>query len=161
MRGFTLLELLVVIVVISIASAMLVVKGSPSAGNYLQSEGQKLGQLLRIAQQHALLKSRTLRWVPEAKGYRFESLEQDRWMPVQDESALRPRAWGQEGLSAVVLVDGLNRSALTLDPAVGLQQRQVILQLQNSRVLLESRSGANFVLGKPQQGRIPAIGGGL
>ena len=41
-RGFTLLELLVVIVVLSIAAGLIVVRGTPGDSNYLESDAKKL-----------------------------------------------------------------------------------------------------------------------
>eukprot|EP01030_Chromulinospumella_sphaerica_P014952 gene14952-14749_t len=62
-QGFTLLELLVVIVVLSIAAGLIVVRGTPGDSNYLESDAKKLSQLLRIAQQESLLKSKDIRFV--------------------------------------------------------------------------------------------------
>ena len=88
-RGFTLLELLVVIVVLSIAAGLIVVRGTPGDSNYLESDAKKLAQLLRIAQQESLLKSKDIRFVAGEEGYTFEEFTGSRWVPVSTEPNIK------------------------------------------------------------------------
>ncbi|MCQ8897639.1 GspH/FimT family pseudopilin [Limnobacter humi] len=149
-RGFTLLELLVVVVVLSIATGLIVVKGTPGDGNLLESDARQLAQLLRVAQQEALLKSKSIRFVAGNNGYEFQELTGARWVPVKTEAALRPRLWGHGPLTTQLLVEGSPNSYLTLERSPDLTRRTVVLQKNRTRLVLESRNGGPFVASKPQ-----------
>lgn len=148
-QGFTLLELLVVIVVLSIATGLIVVRGTPGNNNYLQAEAQKLTQILRIAQQHAILKSQEIRFIPVPKGYTFEALTGTRWLPVEGESMLRARFWDNSGVQVNMTVDGQAVSFVTIEPTAGLNIKTLTLGLGKSRINLSSGTGGIFKSGKP------------
>lgn len=149
-RGFTLLELLVVVVVLSIATGLIVVKGTPGDGNLLQSDAKQLAQLLRIAQQEALLKSKAIRFVAGNSGYEFQELTGARWVPVQTEPALRPRTWGHGPFTVQLLTEGNQNTYLTLEQNPDLTRRTVVLQKNRTRLVLESQNGGPFVASQPQ-----------
>lgn len=135
-KGFTLLELLVVLVVISIATGLIVVRGTPGDSRYLQAQSEKLSQILRIAQQQALLKSRTIRFSLLKDGFQFEQNEADRWLPITEEPLLRPRKWDNPALSAKLVEEGRAVAFLTIEPQQGLTNQQVVLQLHSTRQIL-------------------------
>mgnify|MGYP000184374355 CR=1 FL=1 len=148
-QGFTLLELLVVIVVLSIATGLIVVRGTPGNNNYLQAEAQKLTQILRIAQQHSILKSQEIRFIPVPKGYTFEALSGTRWLPVEGESMLRTRLWDNAGVQVNMSMDGQAVSFVTIEPTAGLNIKTLTLGLGKSRINLSSGTGGIFKAGKP------------
>ncbi|MDX1668166.1 MAG: prepilin-type N-terminal cleavage/methylation domain-containing protein [Limnobacter sp.] len=149
--GFTLLELLVVLVVISIATGLIVVRGTPGDSRYLENEAEKLNQILRIANQHALLKSIELRFSTGPKGYVFEQLENGRWIPVQKEPLLRERQWEAEAVSARLIDDGREVPFFLLSPTPGINKRQIVMQLNRTALVISSSTGGRFKMGQPFQ----------
>lgn len=143
-HGFTLLELLVVVVVLSIATALIVVKGTPSDKSHLQAEAQKLAQLLRIAQQHAKLTSKDIRFVSTPEGYRFEELSNDQWVSVQKEPLLQPRNWEHAPFSIHIKQAEVDSNALVLESQQGLAQQSIMLQRNQTQVRIERSNGGPF-----------------
>ncbi|VWX32606.1 Type II secretion system protein GspH [Limnobacter sp. 130] len=148
-QGFTLLELLVVIVVLSIAAGLIVVRGTPGDSNYLESDAKKLAQLLRIAQQESLLKSKDIRFVAGDEGYAFEEFTGSRWVPVTTEPLLRPRQWDNGPFKATLINEGLENRFLTLESQTGLKRQAIVLQRNEVQVVLESQASGVFKVGKP------------
>jgi general secretion pathway protein H len=148
-QGFTLLELLVVIVVLSIAAGLIVVRGTPGDSNYLESDAKKLAQLLRIAQQESLLKSKDIRFVAGDEGYAFEEFTGSRWVPVTTEPLLRPRQWDNGPFKVTLINEGLENRFLTLESQTGLKRQSIVLQRNEVQVVLESQASGVFKVGKP------------
>jgi len=73
-RGFTLLEVLVVVAIIAVLAAMVVPSLGGNQGRDVQDAAQRLVLLLNRAQQEAVLSARTWRLVldPAAGTYRFQ-----------------------------------------------------------------------------------------
>lgn len=149
-QGFTLLELLVVIVVLSIAVGLIVVRGTPSDSNYLESDAKKLSQLLRIAQQESLLKSKDIRFLADNEGYAFEEFTGSRWVPVTTEPMLRPRLWDHGPFQVALINEGRENKFLTLESQGGLKRQAIVLQRNQSQVVLESQASGMFRAGQAQ-----------
>jgi general secretion pathway protein H len=149
-RGFTLLELLVVIVVLSIAAGLIVVRGTPGDSNYLESDAKKLSQLLRIAQQESLLKSKDIRFLAGDEGYSFEEFTGSRWVPVTTEPLLRPRLWDNGPFQVTLINEGLENRFLTLESQAGLRRQTIVLQRNQAQVVLESQASGIFRVGQAQ-----------
>jgi general secretion pathway protein H len=148
-QGFTLLELLVVIVVLSIAAGLIVVRGTPGDSNYLESDAKKLAQLLRIARQESLLKSKDIRFIAGDEGYAFEEFTGSRWVPVTSEPLLRPRQWDNGPFKVTLLNEGLENRFLTLESQTGLKRQVIVRQRNQVRVFLESQASGLFKVSKP------------
>jgi general secretion pathway protein H len=93
--GFTLLELLVVVVIIGIITSMAVISVNVLGGDHeMQQEAERLQAILVQAQEDAMLQSRDLGLRLDPTG--FEFLEYDgrteRWRTVLGDSLLRERA---------------------------------------------------------------------
>ena len=104
--GFTLLELLVVLVIIGILLTMasLSVRGGGEQ-RQLREEAQRLTALVALASDEATLKSQELMLAVEDNGYAF--LAQDdkgKWLPVDAKGSLRPREL-PDGMHLAVTVD--------------------------------------------------------
>jgi general secretion pathway protein H len=82
--GFTLLELLVVVSIIAIASAGVAFAVRDAAGAPLERDAQRLAALLESARARARLSGQPVRWVASETGFRFEGLPRDalpeRWL---------------------------------------------------------------------------------
>ncbi|HEX4918998.1 MAG TPA: prepilin-type N-terminal cleavage/methylation domain-containing protein [Limnobacter sp.] len=149
-QGFTLFELLVVIVVLSIAAGLIVVRGTPGDSTYLLADAQKLSQLLRIAQQESILKSKDIRFVADRNGYAFQEFTGTRWVPVSSEPMLRPRKWDNGPLGVSLVYEGAANQYLTLQSTPGLARQAVVLERNQSRVVLQSQASGLFVVSSPQ-----------
>jgi general secretion pathway protein H len=82
--GFTLLELLVVVSIIAIASAGVAFAVRDAAGAPLDRDAQRLAALLESARARSRLSGQPVRWVASETGFRFEGLPRDalpeRWL---------------------------------------------------------------------------------
>jgi general secretion pathway protein H len=143
-RGFTLLELLVVIVVLSIASGLIAVLATPSDSSYLVSDAKKLSQLLRIAQQESLLKSKNIRFVAGDKGYAFQEFTGSRWVPVSSEPMLRPRQWDHGPFKVVLINETMENKFLTLESSATLIRQTIVLKRNSAQVVLERQVNGIF-----------------
>ena len=72
--GFTLLELMVVVAIIAIATAGVAFAIRSAAGAPLEREAQRLGALLESARARSRLTGQPVRWVATGEGFRFEGL---------------------------------------------------------------------------------------
>lgn len=83
-RGFTLLELLVVVAIIAIASAGVSFALRDSSATQLEREAQRLSALLESARAQSRTSGLPVRWYPVEGGFRFDGVPPgtlpDRWL---------------------------------------------------------------------------------
>jgi len=93
-RGFTLIEILVVIVIISISVGIVMVNftGGGQAG-LAKEEARRIQQLLRFAHQQAVIRAEEYGVRFYTQGYRFMQFDEDtqEWLPMQRDKLLTPR----------------------------------------------------------------------
>lgn len=82
-RGFTLLELLVVISLMALATAGISLSLRDSGAQQLEREAQRLATLLESARAQARTNGSLVVWQPLAQGFRFEGLPAQVRMPTQ------------------------------------------------------------------------------
>jgi general secretion pathway protein H len=73
-KGFTLLELLVVVAIVAMASAGVAFALRDSSHTQLEREAQRLAALLDSARALSRASGVPVRWVPTAQGFRFDGL---------------------------------------------------------------------------------------
>jgi general secretion pathway protein H len=83
--GFTLLELLVVLVIAGIILGMVSVNAMPSARQNLQNEAQRIALLLQLARDEAIVRNRMIAFEAESDHYRFLLRDENKWQTMTDE----------------------------------------------------------------------------
>lgn len=94
-QGFTLIELMVVLVIIGIASAAISLTIKPDPLHLLRKDAERVSQLLQVAQAEARADGRPITWRADAKGFRFNRRSDDGLgvESFQGDAQLRPRLW--------------------------------------------------------------------
>ncbi|WP_369038943.1 type II secretion system minor pseudopilin GspH [Stenotrophomonas maltophilia] len=100
-RGFTLIELMVVLVIIGICTAGigLGLGSLLDPARQLRQEAEQLAQRLQVARDEARIDGRPLRWQADAEGYRFSRREGSRWVDLHRDDLLRPQHWRAAGIT--------------------------------------------------------------
>jgi general secretion pathway protein H len=133
-RGFTLLELLVVVSIIAIASAGVTFALRDSAATQLEREAQRLAALLESARAQSRSSGQPVRWVAVEGGFRFDGVPQgalpDHWLaattqvvgpavlllgpePIIARQSVELASSAQPGRSLRIATDGLRPFAVT------------------------------------------------
>ena len=131
--GFTLIELMVVIAIIALATAGVTVALRDPAETQLEREAQRLAALLESARARSRATGVVVRWQAVAGGFRFDGLPRDvlpnRWLnpstqanpgaalvlgpePIIGAQAVLLHAGSQGGRSVTVSTDGLRPFAV-------------------------------------------------
>lgn len=91
-RGFTLLELLVVLVLLGIITTLAVLAmGSGGLNRKLEQEGRRFVSLVELAGDEAILHGRELGIDFNQTEYRFLFLVEGKWLPYRDDKIFRTR----------------------------------------------------------------------
>jgi len=90
--GFTLVEVLVVVVIIAALVSLVAVKLAPDARQSLREEALRLAALLAHARDEAIATGAPLAWQRTERGYRFVQRAPDRtWAAIDRDPSLRAR----------------------------------------------------------------------
>jgi general secretion pathway protein H len=136
-RGFTLIEMLVVMAIVAIATGLIVVALPDRTQDRLNEEGERLAALLESARTEARTSGIAVHWVLSASpgdgsaDFRFVGLPADSGLSTH---------WLAPGVSAEIV----GAPAITLGPEPLLPAQRIVLRLEDRRVLLASDGLAPF-----------------
>ena len=92
-RGFTLLEMLVVVMIMGMLLGLVVSTAAPDDRTSLALEAERLARLLDLAADETRFAGKPLAWTGDAHGYRFwRRNDSGQWSEVNDNDLLRARS---------------------------------------------------------------------
>lgn len=104
--GFTLIEMMVVIVIIGIAMTMVAVGGLPGSREGLRFETERVSHLLLLAREEAQIRGAPIRFEADETRFRFLIFRQGEWRPILDDNDLRERRWDAPTRISIERPDG-------------------------------------------------------
>jgi type II secretion system protein H len=112
MKGFSLIELMVVVCMLAVLSLVFAIGVMPGEGAAAEKEARRLAALLELAAAEARASGEPLAWTPERGGYSFWRKGEDgEWLRFPESSPYRRRAFeakvSVEGAAAMLLPHGL------------------------------------------------------
>ena len=90
-RGFTLLELMVVVVIASITLGTVAIATFRSDRQLIQNDAQRIALLLQLTREEAILRNRPTAFEADARTYRFLVREDSGWQALPKDDMLRQR----------------------------------------------------------------------
>lgn len=138
-RGFTLIELIVVVAIVAIAAGVTSLALRDPSASQLEREAARLSALLESARAEARTLGLPVRWQPAttdpqaAQQFRFVGLPASSDMPTR---------WLHEGVQAQVV----GASAVVLGPEATIPPQRVLLMLGQQRVVLVTDGLGPFVV---------------
>jgi len=137
-RGFTLLEILVVVVIIGVMATLAVLSiGNRTLDDRLAVEARRLQELLALAADEAVLQGVELGFIQTPEGYAFLALKDGKWIPLEDIGPLRSRTLA-EPFYLQLLIEGRRVAPVRTDDEK--------TELKPQVVLLSSGDATEFIL---------------
>ena len=91
-RGFTLVEMLVVLMIMGIFLGLVSTNLRPSGRDLLRVEAERLAQVLDLAAEESRFTGKSIAWTADESGYRFWRLgAENEWSEIRDSDLLRAR----------------------------------------------------------------------
>lgn len=103
--GFTLLEMMVVIVLAGILLSIVTINITPDPRQQLQREAQRIGQLMGVAADEARIRQQPIAWEADLSGYRFVTEVGGERRLLTGDELLRERHWDKP-MTRVAVLDG-------------------------------------------------------
>ncbi len=114
--GFTLLEILVVLILLGIILSVAVLSAGGGKERELEQEVQRIVRLIELAKEEAVLNRVELAIKFSPNAYEFLRQENEDWLPYSDHRLFRPRNLGEE-YELRLLQDGISVSLQEKDAA--------------------------------------------
>jgi len=92
-HGFTLLELLVVLVIVGMTLGAVVLNVNPGQRQLLHNEVQRIAQLMQLARDEAIVRNQAIAFETDCTRYRFLIREANEWRPLLGDELLRERSY--------------------------------------------------------------------
>ncbi|MED5622178.1 pilus assembly FimT family protein [Ideonella sp. BN130291] len=140
-RGFTLIELMVVVAIIAIASGVAALALRDPASTRLEREAVRLAALLDSARAEARASGLPVRWMPVSPDNAGPAGDQFRFIGLPP-SAQMPTHWLGEGVSAQVV----GAPAVRLGPEATIGPQRIVLSLDQQRLVLVTDGLGPFVV---------------
>ena len=113
-HGFTLLELLVVLVIASILLGAVALNALPGDGQLLLDDAQRIALLLQAARDEAIVRNCAIAFDIDQHRYRFLIRQNDSWQALTDDALLRERAFRRAPLLVSLIPPTADRLPLRI-----------------------------------------------
>jgi general secretion pathway protein H len=101
-RGFTLVEIMIVMLIIGITLGMVSVNAIPSPRQNLQSEANRIALLLQLARDEAIVRNRLVAFEADSEHYRFLVRNEQTWDPITKDDLLRERPFKSSPVNLLI-----------------------------------------------------------
>lgn len=113
-RGFTLLELLVVLVIVGIMLGVVALNAHPGDRQVLQNEAQRIALLLQLARDEAIVRNQPIAFETDEYRYRFLVRQNGEWAMLSGDELLREREYRRSPLMLQLQPGGDGRLPLRI-----------------------------------------------
>ena len=155
--GFTLIEVMVVVVIIAVLSSMIVIVAMPGDAAQVDKEARRLAALLELASAEARASGQGIGWSTESDGYSFWQKSDDgEWARFPDTSVYRHRSFAGRAEFREVLFDGRalpQGDRITLSPYGSRGLIEVTIGGGNARITLRGGVLGRISLQRDSEGR--------
>ena len=101
-RGFTLVEVMVVLAIIGITLGMVSFNAMPSPRQNLQAEASRIALLLQLARDEAIVRNRLVAFEADSESYRFLVRNETRWDLIVKDDLLRERPFKSSPMQLLI-----------------------------------------------------------
>ena len=136
--GFTLIEILVVVVLIAIAATLVTVKLQPDDRALLKEEATRLAAVLTQARDEAVITGSGIGWRGSTNGYQFFRRNDERqWIAIEKDEVFHPRSLPQDVSLTDVEIGATKAGAndmLILSASAANPEYRIVLAFRNARL---------------------------
>jgi general secretion pathway protein H len=101
-RGFTLLELLVVMVIAGVMLGVVSFNAMPSGRQVLETDARRIALLLQLARDEAIVRNSPVAFEADAQRYRFLVRTDNVWQVIEKDDLLREREFKRTPLTLLI-----------------------------------------------------------